>query len=84
MSAVQLLTDGAGSSASRMLLREKLGGARVPLHVVAFNVSDDNTASYLRDLAKLTGGRYRCSACLEHAVSECDFVCLKQFMLSVS
>ena len=41
-----------------ILLLFQLSGARVPVHVVSFNCSKADTVKFLKNLTKMTGGRY--------------------------
>ncbi|CAH1267973.1 VWA3A [Branchiostoma lanceolatum] len=56
--AVYLFYEGDLSNDTQHLLRQKLVGHRYPLHIVSFNATSEHTTRFLRDLTKLTGGRF--------------------------
>ena len=57
VTAVFLFTEGSSCDGSRMILKEKLSSARVPLHIVSYNCTDPSTIEYLKELCRITGGR---------------------------
>ncbi|KAK3738170.1 hypothetical protein QZH41_019678, partial [Actinostola sp. cb2023] len=63
--AVYLFTEGTTSDGSSELLKRKVEGSQVPIHVVSFNCNSPRTISYFKDIVKDTNGRF-------HAFSVCD------------
>lgn len=71
-----LFTTGASCDGCRMLLREKMTSARLPVHVVAWNCTDPDTIAYFKDICKLSGGRWvlgTFSNCSNHQGSGLEF-----------
>ncbi|CAD5114251.1 DgyrCDS3392 [Dimorphilus gyrociliatus] len=56
--AVYLFTEGSSVESSMHLLKEKLTGVRIPVHVVSYNCTDRIIIKYLRELVRFTGGRF--------------------------
>lgn len=56
--AIYLVTNGVAVECCRELLKQKLKGSPVPVHVVAFNVPQPSTIQFLKYLASLTGARF--------------------------
>ncbi|XP_064636642.1 von Willebrand factor A domain-containing protein 3B-like isoform X2 [Lineus longissimus] len=59
---VYLFSEGCAAEGTRELLKEKLVGAKLPLHVISYNCSNPETMQLLRALAKITGGRFHAYA----------------------
>ena len=55
--AVYLFTEGSACDGCRELLKEKLTGSRIPVHVVSYNCDKGDTISFLKELSRITGGR---------------------------
>ncbi|KAK2176319.1 hypothetical protein NP493_671g01028 [Ridgeia piscesae] len=60
--AVYLFTEGSAADGARELLKEKLIGSRVPVHVVSYNCTEPSTIDFLKDLSRMTGGRFHAYA----------------------
>ncbi|ELT91033.1 hypothetical protein CAPTEDRAFT_168755 [Capitella teleta] len=62
LEAVYLFTEGASCNGARELLREKLIGSRIPVHVISYNCTDADTITFLKDMTKITGARFHAYA----------------------
>lgn len=56
--AVYLFTEGSASNGSQEMLKRKIQGSRVPIHVVSFNCNDPGTVTFLKDISRITKGRF--------------------------
>ncbi|XP_013387557.1 von Willebrand factor A domain-containing protein 3B [Lingula anatina] len=56
--AVYLFTEGSASDGSRELLRTKLHGGPLPLHVASYNATSVETVGFLKQLCEVTGGKF--------------------------
>lgn len=55
--AVYLFTEGSVSDGSQEMLKRKVEGSRVPIHVVSLNCDNPATITFLKDLTRITKGR---------------------------
>ncbi|XP_070554779.1 von Willebrand factor A domain-containing protein 3B-like [Ptychodera flava] len=60
--AVYLFSEGSSSQSSRELLKQKVKNGPMPVNTVAFNSTDSITVQFLKDVAKITGGRFHAFA----------------------
>ncbi|XP_038055504.1 von Willebrand factor A domain-containing protein 3B-like [Patiria miniata] len=60
--AVYLFSEGSSASTNMELMLQKVRDAPLPVHVVAFNNTDSITIKYLKDVSRLTGGRFHAFA----------------------
>ncbi|KAJ7369450.1 Von Willebrand factor A [Desmophyllum pertusum] len=56
--AVYLFTEGIASDGSQEMLRRKVDGCRVPIHVVSLNCNAPATITFLKDISRMTKGRF--------------------------
>lgn len=55
--AVYLFTEGSASDGSQEMLKRKIQGSRVPIHVVSLNCNNPATMTFLKDISRITKGR---------------------------
>ncbi|CAH3141058.1 unnamed protein product [Porites evermanni] len=56
--AVYLYTEGSASDESQEMLKRKIQGSRVPIHVVSLNCNNPATMTFLKDISRITKGRF--------------------------
>ncbi|KAJ8028013.1 von Willebrand factor A domain-containing protein 3B [Holothuria leucospilota] len=59
---VYLFSEGNSSDTAMELTLQKLKGGPLPVHSVAFNSANSTTIKFLKDVAKVTGGRFHAFA----------------------
>nr|XP_006818317.1 PREDICTED: von Willebrand factor A domain-containing protein 3B-like [Saccoglossus kowalevskii] len=60
--AVYLFSEGGSTESARELLKEKVKNGSMPVNTVAFNSTDSVTIQFLKDVSRITGGRFHAFA----------------------
>ncbi|XP_033631480.1 von Willebrand factor A domain-containing protein 3B-like isoform X2 [Asterias rubens] len=60
--AVYLFSEGTSANCNMELMLQKVRDAPIPINVVAFNNTDSTTIKFLKDVSRLTGGRFHAFA----------------------